>query len=89
MATLLMDRIASGHGLAPIGRDADFVQMVPIPVPHRDAPALRRALFDEHRIEVPVTQHAGQTFVRVSVQAYNTDADLRALEDALEAIPVR
>jgi isopenicillin-N epimerase len=89
MAIELMHRIASGYGLAPIGRDADFVQMVPIPVPHSDAPALRRALFDEHRIEVPVTQHAGQTFVRVSVQAYNTPADLQALQDALAVIPVR
>ena len=46
------------------------------------------ALFEQHRIEVPVTQHAGRTFVRVSVQAYNTEADLRALQLALAQIPV-
>jgi selenocysteine lyase/cysteine desulfurase len=30
-----------------------------------------------------VTQHAGRTFVRVSVQVYNSDADLARLEAAL------
>jgi selenocysteine lyase/cysteine desulfurase len=32
---------------------------------------------------VPVTQHGAQSFVRVSVQAYNTEADLDALVQAL------
>jgi isopenicillin-N epimerase len=53
-----------------------------IPVPHTDAEALRARLFDESRIEVPVTTHGGQTFVRVSVQGYNTEADLQRLLDA-------
>ena len=48
-----------------------------------DAEALRAWLFSRHRIEVPVTQHAGRSFVRVSVQAYNTEADLAALQSAL------
>jgi selenocysteine lyase/cysteine desulfurase len=34
---------------------------------------------------VPVTQHRGATFVRVSVQGYNDEADLQALERALQA----
>jgi len=82
-AVALMHRVARHHGLAPIGQDSDFGQMVPLPVPHQDAAALRARLFDHHRIEVPVTQHAGRTFVRVSVQGYNTDDDLMALEAAL------
>ena len=53
--------------------------MAPIPVPHADAGALRRHLFDTHRIEVPVTQHAGRSFVRVSVQAYNSAEELQRL----------
>ena len=59
--------------------------MVPLPVPHADAGALRERLFERHRIEVPVTQHRGATFVRVSVQGYNDEADLQALERALLA----
>ena len=43
---------------------------------------MRRRLFEESRIEVPVTEHAGQTFVRVSVQGYTTDEDLEALIEA-------
>lgn len=69
-------------GLAPIGDDASFVQMVAIPVPHREAEALRARLFDESRIEVPVTTHGGRCFVRVSVQGYNDERDIARLLDA-------
>lgn len=82
-AVALMQRAAARFGLPVIGQPEDFGQMVPLPVPHQDAAALRERLFDQHRIEVPVTQHAGRTFVRVSVQGYNTEADLAALEAAL------
>ena len=83
MAVALMHRICKRTGLAPIGHDTDFAQMVPIPVPHSDAMALKKLLFDVHHIEVPVMQHAGHTFVRVAVQGYNSASDLQALEDAL------
>jgi isopenicillin-N epimerase len=82
-ALALMQRVGARNGLAPIARDSDFGQMVPIPVRCPDPEALRAHLFDRHRIEVPVTQHAGQTFVRVSVQAYTQDAELQQLEAAL------
>jgi len=61
---------------------------VPVPVPHRDAEALRNHLFGQHRIEVPVTTHGGRCFVRVSVQGYNTEEDLAALERALALAPL-
>jgi isopenicillin-N epimerase len=83
-ALALMQRCAARFGLATIGADADFAQMVPIPVPPCDAEALRQRLYEQHRIEVPVTTHGGRCFVRASVQAYNTAADLQALESALE-----
>lgn len=84
-AVALMHRLASRHGLPPIGADDDFAQMAPLPVAACDGDALRQRLFDRHRIEVPVTQHAGRSFVRVSVQSYTTDAELQALDDALAA----
>ena len=59
--------------------DDDFAQMVVMPVPHRDAEALRSQLFSESRIEIPVTQHGGRTFVRLSVQGYNSEADIERL----------
>ncbi len=85
MAMGLMHRLSRHFGLAPIGQDSDFGQMAPIPVPHADAGALRRHLFDTHRIEIPVTQHAERSFVRVSVQAYNTTEELQRLEGILAA----
>ena len=83
MATELQREVLARNGLAPIAPDAALAQMVPIPVRASDAEGLRRWLYEERRIEVPVTQHAGRTFVRASVQAYNTRADLERLRDAL------
>ncbi|MDP2008500.1 MAG: aminotransferase class V-fold PLP-dependent enzyme [Rubrivivax sp.] len=76
-------RVAQHNGLPAAAPDAAFAQMVVIPVATDDPAALQRRLFEQHRIEVPVTQHAGRTFVRVSVQAYNTEADLELLVQAL------
>ena len=81
-AVQALHRLRQRFGLEAIAADSDLGQMAAIPVPHQDAEALRRRLFDESRIEVPVTQHAGQTFVRVSVQGYTTDAELEALLSA-------
>ncbi len=76
-------RVAQHNGLPAAAPDEAFGQMVVLPVATDDPAALQRRLFEQHRIEVPVTQHAGQTFVRVSVQAYNTEADLDGLVQAL------
>lgn len=67
------------HGLSPIAQDDDWAQMVAIPVPPQDPETLRRRLYDESRIEIPVTAHAGRTFVRLSVQGYNTAEDVDRL----------
>ena len=76
-------RVAQRNGLAAIAPDAAQGQMATIPVRSSDAEGLRRWLFERHRIEVPVTQHASRTFVRVSVQAYTAQAELDALVQAL------
>ncbi len=48
-----------------------------------DTDALKRRLYDGQRIEVPVHRWAGQPLIRVSCQAYNTEADIAALHRAL------
>jgi len=83
MALELQREVLARNGLAPIAPDEALAQMVPIPVRTTDAEGLRRRLFEEHHIEVPVTQHGGRVFVRVSVQAYNTREDLVRLRGAL------
>lgn len=86
LATALMQRVAARTGLAPIAPDADFALMVPLPVATDDPETLRRSLFEQHRIEVPVTTHGNRHFVRVSVAGYTTEEDLRALDEALRLI---
>lgn len=88
MALALMHRQCARWGLAPIAPDESFAQMVPVPVPVAAGRAaeLRERLYADHRIEVPVTVHEQQVFVRVSVQAYNDETDLAALEQALERL---
>lgn len=87
MALEALQRISSVYGLAPISAESDWAQMVAIPVPHADAKALREALFMNKRIEIPVTQHGGQTFVRLSVQGYNSQDDIERLVEGLAAFP--
>ena len=48
-------------------------------VDHPDPPALKRRLYDEHRIEVPIVETPAGWVMRVSVQAYNDESDLAAL----------
>ena len=82
-ALATLHAVTARNGLAPIAADDSVAQMVTIPVHAANAEALRTHLFERHRIEVPVTQHGAHTFVRVSVQAYNTQAELNALISAL------
>lgn len=83
MACETLHRVRARNGLVPLATDADHAQMAPIPVRTVDADALRKWLYGQHRIEVPVTEHAGRCFVRVSVQGYNTQAELDTLVRAL------
>jgi isopenicillin-N epimerase len=88
LACATLHRVLARNGLQPIAPDGAYGQMVPIPVRTSEAEALRKHLFDRHRIEVPVTQHGEHTFVRVSVQAYNTPAELDLLVDALAQLDI-
>ena len=60
--------------------------MVLAPLPPVDAVALKARLYDEHRVEGPLTKWRDRDFVRVSVQAYNTEEDIAALLTGLEAL---
>ena len=82
-ACATLHKALARSGLEPVAPDHAYAQMVPIPVRTTDAEGLRRWLFEQHRIEIPVTQHGPHTFVRLSVQAYNKPAELDALLAAL------
>lgn len=86
MAAETLRRACDLSGIEAPCSDLDFAQMVCLPVPPQDPEALRRRLFEQHRIEVPVTTHGDATFVRISVQGYNTAEDVDRLVQALERI---
>jgi isopenicillin-N epimerase len=81
-----LDRIAARTGLSPVyPHDAGFYHQMafaPIP-PQPDLPAFKQRLYDAYRIEIPGIAWQGRQAVRISVQGYNTEADLDVLVDAL------
>ena len=76
-----LERISTLTDLPPAyPLDSDFyAQMAIAPLPRVDAFALKRMLYDEFRVEVPITAWRDQFFVRVSIQGYNTREDVDAL----------
>jgi isopenicillin-N epimerase len=63
-----------------------FAQMAALPLPPCDLDALKRRLYDEYRIEIPVIRWNDRCFVRISIQGYNTRAEVDALVAALRAL---
>jgi isopenicillin-N epimerase len=80
--------IAKLVGLPPVVPDGAtwFAQMAVLPIPPCDLAALHNRLHDEYEIEIPATRWNGQQFVRLSVQGYNTRADVERLVEALGAL---
>jgi isopenicillin-N epimerase len=80
--------VAALTGLPPLCPDSPrwYAQMAALPIPPCDGPALQRRLYETYAIEVPVVSWQGRTFVRVSIQAYNSEADVEALVEALATL---
>ncbi len=72
-------------GLPPLTPDEAqwFTQMSALPLPPCDLDVLKRRLYDEFKIEIPVISWNERHFVRISIQGYNTRADVDALIQAL------
>jgi isopenicillin-N epimerase len=65
----------------------EFVQMRGFALPEGiDGAQLKKRLYDEHRIEVPIVETRNGWTMRVSVQAYNDEADLDALASAFRSL---
>jgi isopenicillin-N epimerase len=56
------------------------------PLPSSDLALLKSRLYDEYQVEVPLTQWQDRQFIRISIQGYNTQADVDALIEALTAL---
>ncbi len=88
LARYARQKISQLTGLASLTPDSSewYAQMVSLPLPACDADLLKRRLYDDFRIEVPIVTWNKQQFVRVSVQAYNNREDIEALVHALSVL---
>lgn len=94
LAVAARSRLAELTGLDPLspapaatpGEYSWFAQMVAAPLPPLDRALLQRRLYDEYRVEAPITRHREQPLIRLSFQGYNTDQDLAAALAALETL---
>ncbi len=67
--------------------DSDFYgQMGIAPLPPSKLKVLKERLYNEYKIEVPLTEWLDKQFIRISVQGYNTQEDIDALLNALEVL---
>ena len=67
--------------------DSDFYSQMGIaPLPPSDIVTLKSRLYDEYKIEIPLTEWQDKQFVRISVQGYNSQEDIDALVNALKVL---
>jgi len=71
--------------LYPLASDF-YSQMGIAPIPLSNLAVLKSRLYDEHKIEVPLIEWQDKQFVRISVQGYNSQADMDALVHALKVL---
>ena len=83
-----IERICELTQLPPLyPLDSDFYsQMAIAPLPNSNLAILKSRLYDEYKIEVPLTQWHDQQFIRVSIQGYNSQEDVDELVRALEVL---
>jgi isopenicillin-N epimerase len=80
-------RVAMITGLPALSSPAFCApQMVAMPVPPCDPMALKLALLNEYGIEIPCFNWKDRSIVRLSVQGYNTAAEMDKLVHALQAV---
>ncbi len=73
----------------PDGSMLGSMATVPLPEPARTrgtAQELQAALYDRHRIEVPIVEFGGARWLRASCQVYNTPNQYERLGDAVGAV---
>ncbi|MBX0329605.1 aminotransferase class V-fold PLP-dependent enzyme [Oscillochloris sp. ZM17-4] len=63
-----------------------WAQLAAVPLPPCDPAELKRRLWDEFQVEVPIVVWRDMPMVRISVQAYNSPADIDRLVGALGEI---
>ena len=82
------ERFTSIVGSAPICPVTDefLGQMASIPIRTNDPMALKEALYNKYKIEIPVMILEDQVFIRFSLNAFNDQGDLDVLANALTSL---
>jgi len=72
-------------GFEPISPiDSSFIaQMLSIPIKTADPVLLKKKLYNEYQIEIPVFLNQNDIYIRFSYQAFNSDDDLKRLLEVL------
>jgi isopenicillin-N epimerase len=71
--------------LCPVN-DEFLGQMLSIPLKTDQPEKMQRHLFEKYKIEVPVMRHGEHTYLRYSIQAFNTQEELDYLYNSLKEI---
>jgi isopenicillin-N epimerase len=71
--------------LCPIS-DEFLGQMCSIPIKTNNPEKLQRYLFEKYKIDIPLMRQENSTYIRYSIQAYNSQEDLDNLYNALTEI---
>jgi isopenicillin-N epimerase len=84
-------RIAAMTGLSLISPDAPgwWAQMCVAPLLTNEdlsAQELQCRLWDEYQVEIPIVEWQAYRFARLSIQAYNSVADVERLLDGLQQL---
>jgi isopenicillin-N epimerase len=81
-------QISELTGEPPISPDSSewYAQMTACPISTADAPELKRRLYDDFRVELPVFNWNDRCILRASFQAYNDEGDLDRLITALSRL---
>lgn len=71
--------------LCPL-EDTFIGQMCSIPIRTSDPLKLKRVLYENYKIEIPVITFSNDIYLRISIQAYNDDTDIEILINAIKDI---
>jgi isopenicillin-N epimerase len=74
--------LAESEPLAPL-TDTFYGQLFSIPINVENPVEFQKILFREYKIEIPVAVQNGNSYLRYSIQAFNTQNELDYLYQAL------
>lgn len=79
-------RVLALSSAQPLSTPNSFAQLVSASLPPCDLIMLKNRLYTEYQVEVPLLRWQDEYLIRVSVQGYNTEADIDRLIEGLQIL---